>query len=190
MPTCRYDGRGDPGRFITSYEGHMMLYTNSDVVWCKVFPTTLVGAAADWFNNLENGMVDSFEKLTEMFVGQYVSNSVQQRTSGELMAVEQRSDESLRDYIRRFNNEANTIPKLQQEIAVMALMNGLNDSEFKRYLTRKNFQTLAAAFNKAHDYIKSEELMKTSSKNVTVGKGQYQYEGAASGSGRPRTLTP
>ncbi|XP_021714879.1 uncharacterized protein LOC110682842 [Chenopodium quinoa] len=190
MPTCRYDGRGYPGRFITSYEGHMMLYTNSDAVWCKVFPTTLIGAAADWFNNLENGMIDSFEKFTEVFVGQYVSNSVRQRTSGELMAVEQRPDESLRDYIIRFNNEANTIPKFQQEIAVMALMNGLNDSEFKRYLTRKNFQTLAAAFNKAHDYIKSEELMKTSIKNVAAGKGQHQYEGAASGSGRPRTSTP
>ncbi|XP_021753636.1 uncharacterized protein LOC110719030 [Chenopodium quinoa] len=116
-----------------------MLYTNSDVVWCKVFPTKLIGVAADWFNNLENGMIDSFEKLTEMFVGQYVSNSVRQRTSGGLMAVEQRRDVSLRDHIRRFNNEVSTIPKLQQEIAVMALMNGLNDSEFKRYLTRKNF---------------------------------------------------
>ncbi|XP_021756084.1 uncharacterized protein LOC110721243 [Chenopodium quinoa] len=189
MPTCRYDGRGDPGRFITSYEGHMMLYTNSDAVWCKVFPTTLIGAAADWFNNLDNGMIDSFEKLTEMFIGQYVSNSVRQRTSGELMAVLQRADESLRDYIRRFNNEANTISKLQQEIVVMALMNGLNDSEFKRYLTRKNISTLAAAFNKAHDYIKSEELMKTSSKSVTIGKGQFQFESGASGSGRPRTST-
>ncbi|XP_021762916.1 uncharacterized protein LOC110727646 [Chenopodium quinoa] len=190
MPTCRYDGRGDPSRFITSYEGHIMLYTNSDVVWCKVFPTTLIGVAADWFNNVENGMIDSFEKLTEMFIGQYVINSVRQRTSGELMAVEQREDDSLRDYIRRFNNEENTIPKLQQEIAVMALMNGLNDSEFKRYLTRKNFSMLAAAFNKAHDYIKSEELMKTSSKSVAAGKGQHQYEGSASGSGRPRAPIP
>ncbi|XP_021721908.1 uncharacterized protein LOC110689422 [Chenopodium quinoa] len=189
MPTCRYDGRGDPGRFITSYEGHMMLYTNSDAVWCKVFSTTLIGAAADWFNNMENGVVDSFERLTEMFIGQYFSNSVRQRTSGELMAVEQRADESLRDYIRRFNNKANTIPKLQQEIAVMALMNGLNDYEFKRYLTRKNFSMLAAAFNKAHDYIKSKELMKTRNKSVTAGKGQFQLESAASGSGRPRTST-
>ncbi|XP_021764714.1 uncharacterized protein LOC110729292 [Chenopodium quinoa] len=133
MPTCRYDGRGDPSRYITSYEGHMILYTNSDVVWCKVFPTTLTGAAADWFNNLGNGTIDSFHKLAEIFVGKYISNSVRQITSGELMAVGKKSDESLRDYIRRFNNEANTIPKLQQEIAVMALMNGLNDSEFKRY---------------------------------------------------------
>ncbi|XP_021771147.1 uncharacterized protein LOC110735276 [Chenopodium quinoa] len=105
------------------------------------------------------------------------------------MAVEQKPDESLRDYIKRFNNEANIIPKLPQEIAVMPLMNGLNDSQFKRYLTRKNLPTLAATFNKAHDYIKSEELMKTSNKNVFAEKGKYQFEGASSRSGRLRTST-
>ncbi|XP_021738353.1 uncharacterized protein LOC110704846 [Chenopodium quinoa] len=189
MPTCRYDGRGDPGRYMTLYEGHMILYTNSDAVWCKVFPTTLVGAAADWFNNLENGAIHSFQQLAEMFVGQYVSNSVRQRTSGELMAVTQKADESLRDYIRRFNNEANTIPRLQQEIAVMALMNGLNDSEFKRYLTRKNQPTLAAAFNKAHDYIKSEELMKTSSRISSTDRIHPMSEGGSSGIVRSRNPT-
>ncbi|XP_021760611.1 uncharacterized protein LOC110725438 [Chenopodium quinoa] len=189
MPTCRYEGRGDPRRYITSYEGHMILYTNSDAVWCKVFPTTLVGAAADWFNNLENGAVHSFQQLAEMFVGQYVSNSVRQRTSGELMAVTQKADESLRDYIRRFNNEANTIPRLQHEIAVMALMNGLNDSEFKRYLTRKNQPTLAAAFNKAHNYIKSEELMKTSSRISSTDRIHPMSEGGSSGVVRSRNPT-
>ncbi|XP_021745296.1 uncharacterized protein LOC110711229 [Chenopodium quinoa] len=124
---------------------------------------TTCWAAADWFNHLGNGTIDSFQKFTEMFVGRYIIKSVRQRTLGELMAIEQKEDESLRDYIRRFNVEANTIPKLLQEIAVMALVNGLNDLEFKRYLTRKNLSTLAVAFNKAHEYIKSEELMKTSS---------------------------
>ncbi|XP_021719373.1 uncharacterized protein LOC110687054 [Chenopodium quinoa] len=50
----------------------------------------------------------------------------------------------------------------------MAMMNGSVDSDFKRYLTRKNLLTFAAAFNKAHDYIKSEELMKTSSRNLQI----------------------
>ncbi|XP_021773513.1 uncharacterized protein LOC110737462 [Chenopodium quinoa] len=154
MPTCRYDGKGDP--------------------------------AADWFNNLGNGTIHNFQQLVEIFVGQYVSISVQQRSSGELMVISQKEDESLRDYIRRFNNEANTIPKLQQEIAVMALMNGLNDSEFKRYLTRKNQPTLAEAFNKAHDYIKSEELMKTSSRVSSTDRIHLMLEGGSSGSGRPR----
>ncbi|XP_021757953.1 uncharacterized protein LOC110722989 [Chenopodium quinoa] len=72
----------------------------------------------------------------------------------------------------------------------MALMNGLVDSDFKRYLTRKNLPTLAAAFSKAHDYIKSEELMKTSSRHVVAGKGQSQYEGTSSGGNRPKPPAP
>ncbi|XP_021728770.1 uncharacterized protein LOC110695853 [Chenopodium quinoa] len=191
MSTCKYDGRGDPSSFIMSFEGRIILYTNSDAVWCKVFSTTLTGAVDDWFNNLESGTVDSFERLTKMFVGQYISNSVWQRTSWELMAIGQKAEESLKDYIRRFYNEANTIPKLQQEIAVMALMNGLNDSEFKRYLTRKKkIPTVEAAFNIAHDYIKSEELMKTSSRVVLANKVPHSSEGAASRSGRPKNPAP
>ncbi|XP_021767550.1 uncharacterized protein LOC110731943 [Chenopodium quinoa] len=117
---------------------------------------------SDWFSNLEPGSIDCFETLVELFTCQYISNSARQRTSGELMAIQQRKDESLRDFIRRFNNEANTIPKLQQEITVMALMNGLGDNDFKKYMSRKPFPNLGVPFSKAHEYIKSEELLKTS----------------------------
>ncbi|XP_021759179.1 uncharacterized protein LOC110724091 [Chenopodium quinoa] len=160
MPTCTYDGKGDPKRYIAAFESHMLLYTDTDAVWCKVFPTTLVGAASDWFTNLPPRSIDSFDTLVELFTSQYISNSARQRTSGELMSVRQRKDESLRYFVRRFNNEANTILKLQQEIVVMALMSGLIDSDFKRYMARKSFPNLGIAFNKAHEYIKSEELLR------------------------------
>ncbi|XP_021759600.1 uncharacterized protein LOC110724487 [Chenopodium quinoa] len=162
MSSCTYDGKGDPKRYVASFESHMLLYTDTDAVWCKVFPTSLTGAASDRFSNLEPGSIDCFETLVELFTGQYISNSARQRTSSELMAIQQRKEESLRDFIRRFNNEANTIPKLQQEIAVMALMNGLGDNDFKKYMSRKSFPNLGVAFAKAHEYIKSEELLKTS----------------------------
>ena len=75
------------------------------------------------------------------------------------MAVTQRSGESLRDYLTRFNNESTSIPNLQQEIAVVALMRGMNHCEFKKYLGRKSFTDLGSALVKAHEYIKSDELM-------------------------------
>ncbi|XP_021766151.1 uncharacterized protein LOC110730641 [Chenopodium quinoa] len=106
------------------------------------------------------------------------------------MAVEKRLDESLRDYIRRFNNETNTIPKLQQEIVVMALMNDRNNCEFKHYLTWKSLPTLVAAFNKAHDYIKSEELLKTSNRAMPIDKNQHPSDETTSGSNRSRAPSP
>ncbi|XP_021759562.1 uncharacterized protein LOC110724452 [Chenopodium quinoa] len=134
MPSCTYDGKGDPKRYVAAFESHMLLYTDTNAVWCKVFPTTLTGAASDWFSNLEPGSIDCFETLVELFTGQYISNSARQRTSGELM----------------------------QEIVVMALMNGLGDNDFKKYMSRKSFPNLGVAFAKAHEYIKSEELLRTS----------------------------
>ncbi|XP_056690127.1 uncharacterized protein [Spinacia oleracea] len=75
------------------------------------------------------------------------------------MAITQRIEESLRDYLTRFNNESTSIPNLQQEIAVVALMRGMNNCEFKKYMGRKSFTDLGSAVVKAHEYIKSDELM-------------------------------
>ncbi|XP_021757445.1 uncharacterized protein LOC110722485 [Chenopodium quinoa] len=174
MSSCTYDDKGDPKRYIAAIESHMLLYTDTDAVWCKVFPTTLVGAASDWFTNLQPGSIGCFDALVELFTGQYISDIARQRTSGELMSVQQRKDGSLRDFVRRFNNEANTIPKLQQKIAVMALMNGLADSDFKKYMARKFFPNLGAAFNKAHEYIKSEELLKASNQITSAEPSRRQ----------------
>lgn len=81
--------------------------------------------------------------------------------TGELLAVTQREGESLRDYNSRFNFEAVTIPSLQQEVAVLALMSGLQDgSSFKSYLGRKSCKTLAEVLGKVNEFIKSEEMNK------------------------------
>ncbi|XP_021727143.1 uncharacterized protein LOC110694271 [Chenopodium quinoa] len=180
MPSCTYDGKGDPKRYVAAFESHMLLYTDTDAVWCTVFPTTLTGAASDWFSNLEPGSIDCFETLVELFTGQYIINSARQRTSSELMAVQQRKEESLRDFIRCFNNEANTIPKLQQEIVVMALMNGLGGNDFKKYMSRKSFPNLGVAFAKAHEYIKSEELLKTSRQISSAESSRRQNDNSPS----------
>ncbi|XP_021743245.1 uncharacterized protein LOC110709339 [Chenopodium quinoa] len=100
------------------------------------------------------------------------------------MAIQQRKEESLGDFIRRFNNEANTIPKLQQEIVVMALMNGLGDNDFKKYMSRKSFPNLEVAFAKAHKYIKSEELLKTSHQISSAEPSRRQNDNSPDGRGK------
>lgn len=78
------------------------------------------------------------------------------------MALRQGEKETLRDYIKRFNNEVVTIPNLQQEIAMLALIGGLEEGTFKSYLGRKSFTTLGVVLGKENDYIRGEELTKAS----------------------------
>ncbi|XP_057249027.1 uncharacterized protein LOC130590545 [Beta vulgaris subsp. vulgaris] len=91
----------------------------------------------------------------------FVSNRRRERTTGELLSVKQGANESLRDYIGRFNVEAVSIPRLQQDVAVLALMTGLKEgSPFRNYLGRKSYTTLGPVLGKANDYIKGKSLTK------------------------------
>ncbi|XP_057247407.1 uncharacterized protein LOC130589829 [Beta vulgaris subsp. vulgaris] len=141
MPSSKYDGTSDPDDHVAAYEGHMFLYTQVDAIWCKVFPSTLTGIAQTWFKSLKPGSVSSFSLLSSMFSTHFVSNRRRERTTGELLSVKQGENESLRDYIGRFNVEAVSIPRLQQDVAVLALMTGLKEgSPFRNYLGRKSTQ--------------------------------------------------
>ncbi|XP_057252269.1 uncharacterized protein LOC130592118 [Beta vulgaris subsp. vulgaris] len=161
MPTSKYDGTSDPDDHVAAYEGHMFLYTDVDAIWCKVFPSTLTGIAQTWFKSLKPGSISSFSQLSSTFSTHFVSNRRRERTTGELLSVKQGANESLRDYIGRFNVEAVSIPRLQQDVAVLALMTGLKEgSPFRNYLGRKSYTTLGPVLGKANDYIRGEEFDK------------------------------
>lgn len=134
-----------------------MLNTSTNCMWCKVFLSTLEGMAHSWFNKIPKGSITSFRQVAILFRAQYMENIVRERMIGELMLVIQGSQESLREYISRFNLEASNILKLQQEVAVLAMMSGLRDRDFKSYLGRKSFTTLAEVLGKANEFIKREK---------------------------------
>ncbi|XP_056694872.1 uncharacterized protein [Spinacia oleracea] len=171
MPTCKYSGKSDPTNHLSAFGGHMMLYTNTDSMWCKVFPSTLEGIAQSWFGKIPKGTITSFRQLAILFRTQYVANIAKERMTGELMSVIQGPQES--EYISRFNMEASNIPKLQQEVAVLAMMTGLRDGEFKSYLGRKSFTTLAEVLGKANEFIKSEEIGRATSRRYVASENNY-----------------
>ncbi|XP_057250777.1 uncharacterized protein LOC104886396 [Beta vulgaris subsp. vulgaris] len=135
--------------------------SGANAIWCKVFPSTLTGIAQTWFKSLKPGSISSFSQLSSTFSTHFVSNRRRERTTGELLSVKQGANESLRDYIGRFNVEAVSIPRLQQDVAVLALMTGLKEgSPFRNYLGRKSYTTLGPVLGKANDYIRGEEFDK------------------------------
>ncbi|KMT08027.1 hypothetical protein BVRB_6g144340 [Beta vulgaris subsp. vulgaris] len=161
MPTCKYDGRTDPEDHILVYEGHMLLYTDTDSVWCKVFPSTLTGLGQTWFKSIPRATVFDFHQLTSMFVTHFVSNKQREKTTDELMSVKQGETESMRDYFGRFNAEAVTIPTLRQEVSILALMTGLKEgTPFRSYLGK--LTSLTKVLGKANDFIRGEEFDKAS----------------------------
>lgn len=76
-----------------------------------------------------------------------------------MLSIRQGEEESLWDYIGRFNVEVVSISRLQQDVAVLALMTGLRKgSTFRSYLDRKTFMSLGPVVGKANDFIRGEEF--------------------------------
>lgn len=78
------------------------------------------------------------------------------------MALKEGENESLRDFLGRFNREAVRIPNLQQGVTVLDLMSGMKDGDFRSYLGRKSLKTLATVLGKTNDFIKSKEFVRAS----------------------------
>jgi len=52
-----FTGVEDPEAHITTFHTQMMLSVGSDAVYCKLFMSTLAGAALDWFASLPDGHI-------------------------------------------------------------------------------------------------------------------------------------
>ncbi|GFS29200.1 hypothetical protein Acr_00g0005780 [Actinidia rufa] len=98
-----YEGRTDPMDHLDSYKSLMSLQGCSDEVMCKAFSATLKGPARSWFRKLSSGTIDSFGELSRLFVANFMSCRNRQKNASHLFTVHQKETESLKDFVKRFN---------------------------------------------------------------------------------------
>ncbi|CAL2228857.1 unnamed protein product [Prunus armeniaca] len=99
----------------------MILYKAKDVPMCKVFEMTLRGATQDWFHTLPSGSIYSFKELAYVFTKEYTSYRAIKKNPGHLFNLYKKSDESLRDYIKRFKAKNANIVGCDDQITSSAL---------------------------------------------------------------------
>jgi hypothetical protein len=98
-----YDGSTDPDDHLKAFYVHMILYGASDPIFCKAFPCTLTGPALRWFLTIPTYSINNFSQLTNKFLKRFKSGSPNLPT--ELTSLKQGEDESLKDYVNRFDEE-------------------------------------------------------------------------------------
>ncbi|GKV29735.1 hypothetical protein SLEP1_g38636 [Rubroshorea leprosula] len=92
-----YDGTGDPDEHLHTYQAIMRIQNANDAMMCKVFPATLKSTARRWYHKLPRHSIDSFSQLAKLFSNKFASQREIKRTATELMQVNQKEGESLRD---------------------------------------------------------------------------------------------
>ena len=155
----RYDGSRDPVEHLEGYRTWMELHGATGSTLCKGFPLTLCGAARQWFRLLKSGSISSFVQLSRAFVTHFRAARSVKRPKSYLFTVKQGNDETLKDYIARFNEEALCIEGCNDDLMLSAMMSGLKPSKLLWSLGKNDPKDFQELMSRAQKYANAEVLM-------------------------------
>ncbi|XP_062080497.1 uncharacterized protein LOC133785262 [Humulus lupulus] len=107
MPTWKmYVGKEDPVSCMNNFEVQTCLQGIRYDVQCRIFPTTLVDAAQQWFFKLEHATINSWDPFVRFFYSQFFVARTFPAELNVLVDIKQRPNEPLKDYVQQFMQEA------------------------------------------------------------------------------------
>ncbi|XP_059658683.1 uncharacterized protein LOC132305014 [Cornus florida] len=121
-----FDGTTDLIDHIYHIQLKMALNTNNDPLMCKCFPISLAGPALNWFKNLAQGSIVSFQDLCDKFISQYYGNKRPTKDVSSLFTMKQHEDERLQAFLTRFNLVKSMVMECHPSTAVQAFKLAMN----------------------------------------------------------------
>lgn len=132
MPSIpAYDGKTDPRDHIDTFSSWMLLQGSGPEVMCQAFSITLAGSAKRWYRKLTPNSVGSWKQLERKFMEQFVRSSSRKTPRERLLDVRQAREESLKDYINRYSEEALQLDDVNEDFKLSWITPGIRtESEF------------------------------------------------------------
>jgi len=117
----RYDETTNPDKHLGAFPTHVNLYTNDNVILCRVFPTSLKGVSLTWYSGLPPRPIDSFDTIIEQFSVQCSTSRYYYIIVAALASLWQANDESLKKFMDRFGHTSIEIQNLNPEVALYSM---------------------------------------------------------------------
>ncbi|PSS28993.1 Kinesin-1 heavy chain like [Actinidia chinensis var. chinensis] len=113
------------------------------------FSATLKGIARSWFRKLAPRTIDSFGNLSRLFVANFMGCRVRQKNASHLFTIHQKEAESLKDYVKWFNQVVLEVEDPSDKVVIMAMMEGLRPGPLFDSLSKNIQETLSSLQSKA-----------------------------------------
>ena len=113
MPTmATYEGKTDPLDHLDAFNDQMDLLQVTKLARCRCFTVTMSGTAKKWICQIEPETIVSCGLLSTMFMHQFQGARKHATLLSLLVSIKQGPNETLKAYIKRFNDELTTIHNL------------------------------------------------------------------------------
>ncbi|XP_073131641.1 uncharacterized protein [Henckelia pumila] len=155
-----YDGSTNPGEHMRRFENDALLHQYSDDIKCLVFLRTLEMFAQNWFNMLNPVFIKFFEDFSVVYMNQFSSSKKYQNEYLSLFVMKQLDQETLREFIQRFNGVALEVPTSNPDILISAFTQGLKGGEFFKSLVKKLPSSYDDLLARAEKYVNLEDAQR------------------------------
>ncbi|XP_073063707.1 uncharacterized protein [Primulina eburnea] len=155
-----YDVHTDLEEHLGRFENAALLHQYLDGVRCRVFLGTLVRSAQQWFNTLQPSSIRSFEDFSAVFLHRFASCKRYQKNYLSLFVMKQQENETLREFVQRFNSAALEIPAATPDIMISAFTQGLRGGEFFKSLVKKPLLSYDDLLARAEKYVNLEDAQR------------------------------
>ncbi|RRT67062.1 hypothetical protein B296_00030772 [Ensete ventricosum] len=154
-----YDGSSDPTEHVAAFRVQMALYDSSDVMMCRVFPTTLRGPARMWHDRLQPTTIISFDQLARELEQNFHVNARPNPMITSLLSIAQGREEPLTQFINRFTTESWAIPDAHPSLVIQAFLMGIRSSKLFWSLVEKPPTTVLEIMQRANYFIAAVALI-------------------------------
>ncbi|XP_059294736.1 uncharacterized protein LOC132047755 [Lycium ferocissimum] len=126
----KYNRTTDPNEHVTTYtcaiKGNDLAKDEIESVLLKKFGETLSKGAMVWYHNLPEHSIDSFAMHADAFVKAHAGAIKVETRKSNLFNVKKQENETLREFVARFQMERMDLPSVQDDWAVQAFTQRLN----------------------------------------------------------------
>ncbi|XP_030939572.1 uncharacterized protein LOC115964393 [Quercus lobata] len=140
-------------------EMKLRLQQPPDEILCSSFPTTLKGAAREWFTKLPTSSVDNFEQLSNAFLRHFIGGQCPKRPADHLLTIRQGEKETLRSYVKRFSRETPEVDEADDNVQLTTFKAGLRSRDLVASLVKNPPKMMAEMLLKAQKYMNVEDAL-------------------------------
>ncbi|XP_047174438.1 uncharacterized protein LOC124842074 [Vigna umbellata] len=186
----KYDGSIDPDGHMKAFVNAMTFYSNNDKVLCRAFSLSLRAEALTWYNTLPPNTVDCFATVQTLFERQYASSRIQEFTPAEFVSTKQEKDESLKAFMKRYNETARRVRDINHTFIISNLPSYLKAGYFLKNLYAKLPKTMDELQERVTEFIRIEDIRQSRKKQQQETSGGNKKEGKRSFNGDPPQKNP
>ena len=154
-----FDGLKDPQDHLDTFKTTLGLQQPPNEILCHSFPTTLKGAAREWFTKLPTSSVDSFEQLSNAFLHHFIGGQYPKRPTDYLLTIRQGEKETLRSYVKCFTRETLEVDEADDKVQLMTFKAGLRSRDLVASLVKNPPKTMAEMLLKAQKHMNVEDVV-------------------------------